>query len=94
MEDDVKCPRCGVEAAIMGTRTEVTGDRSPETETEVWTVLVYRCRNPNCREYGKDVGETRHRIFPEGTGELPPPPAGGTSLGEGGKDGGEGGEGA
>lgn len=64
----MKCPKCGVEAAIMGTKTKATGDQSPKTQTEVWTVLVYQCRNPGCNEFGKEVGESQHKIYPE---EIP-----------------------
>lgn len=61
----MKCPKCGVEAAIMKTRMEADGDKSPDTQTEVWAVQVHQCRNPTCGDYEKDVGETRHRVFPE-----------------------------
>lgn len=63
----MQCPKCGLEAVIMVTRMEAKGDQSPETQTEVWAVQVHRCRNPACKEYQRDVGETRHRVFPEET---------------------------
>lgn len=63
----MKCSKCAVEAAIMKTRMETTGDQSPDTQTEVWAVMEYQCRNPACGAYGKPVGETRHRVYPEET---------------------------
>ena len=64
----MKCPECGVEGMIWESRTEVTGDSSPQEQTQVWTVLRYRCRNPNCPscERGTVIGEDRVRIYPEG----------------------------
>lgn len=61
----MRCPKCGVEAAMMRTRTVAVGDQSPDTQTEIWTVMVYQCRNPGCPQHRKDVGETRHRVYPE-----------------------------
>ena len=66
-EDAMNCPGCGVPAVIMRSGTEVTGDRSPDTQTEVWSVLEYHCRNPQCIKCGEDIGETRHRIYPQST---------------------------
>ena len=66
----MQCPKCGVEAAIMNTRTEITGDQSPETQTRVWSVLMYQCRNPACKAFRTDVGETRHLVFPERSAET------------------------
>ena len=60
----MQCPECKLEAYIMGKSTEVLGDESPETETEVWSVLEFECRNPACQMNGKKVGEVRHRVYP------------------------------
>lgn len=60
----MRCPSCGVDAAIMHTRTEVEGDTAPEMQTQVFAVLEYQCRNPACERNGEPVGETRHRLFP------------------------------
>lgn len=61
----MNCPKCGVEAAIMTTRTEVMGDDTPEAQTEVFQVLGYQCRNPQCERFERDVGEEKIRIYPE-----------------------------
>lgn len=62
----MKCPNCGLEAMIREAETQVTGDSSPEEQTEVWTVLRYVCRNPACPACQNEtvVGETRSRIYP------------------------------
>lgn len=64
----MNCPKCGVEAAIMASRVEVIGDDSPEKQTEVYQVLVYQCRNPQCDCFERDIGEEKIRTYPE-TGE-------------------------
>lgn len=61
----MKCPKCSLEAMITRTRMEADGDKSPDTQTEVWVVQVYQCRNPVCGAFETDVGETHHRVFPE-----------------------------
>jgi hypothetical protein len=61
----MKCEKCGLEAVIMRTRMDANGDQSPSTQTEVWAIQTYQCRNPACGECGKDVGETHHRVYPE-----------------------------
>lgn len=53
----MKCPKCGIEMMIQGTRTEVNGDDSPTTPTEVYTVLVMTCRNPQCQGHTEEVKE-------------------------------------
>lgn len=61
----MRCPECGLEAIISYSRTEVEGDKSPDTETRVFTVLEYQCRNPTCPQNGKSVGESKHQTYPE-----------------------------
>lgn len=64
----MKCPKCGLEAQINRSKTEVTGDNSPDTETKIFTVLTFVCRNPQCGEHQKQIGEVRHQIYPEVSG--------------------------
>ena len=49
---------------IQAAETQVTGDSTPEEQTEVWTVLRYVCRNPACNEHQKEIGQSRSRIYP------------------------------
>lgn len=63
------CANCGVEAIIGATRTEVVGDESPSTQTEVYEVLSYRCRNPQCPQSGQEIGTERIKIYPAKGGE-------------------------
>ena len=58
---------CEVHPLILRSYTEVRGDRSPDTETEVFTVLVMQCRNPSCLSYQK-IYEER---IPMPLGEAP-----------------------
>lgn len=63
------CPKCGVEAIIAGTRTEVVGDSSPTTQTEVYEVLSYQCRNAQCTAVGQEIGAEKIKIYPREGGE-------------------------
>ena len=45
------CPLCKVEMRLES-RTAVTGDESPDTETRVLLVQEFFCRNPQCERYG------------------------------------------
>ena len=60
----MNCPKCGVEAVIMGTAVEVRGDESPATQTEVFEVLKYQCRNPQCPNFEQEVGTVRIKTYP------------------------------
>ena len=42
------CKFCGNEMYITGSRIRVEGDNSPDTQTKVWRVLSFRCKNPRC----------------------------------------------
>lgn len=55
---------CSVDPFVCKTYLRVTGDNSPDTETKVYTVIVYKCINPNCADYGKTWEEeilTEHK---------------------------------
>lgn len=58
------CPTCGVETIIGAARTEVVGDDSPSTQTEVFEVLSHFCRNTLCPNTGKKVVEQKIKIYP------------------------------
>jgi len=51
------CSKCGNEMFITGGRISVTGDTSPDTETEVWRILTYTCQNPKCNGSGQPSEE-------------------------------------
>lgn len=59
----MKCGKCGCEGIISSFRYEVEGDTSPDTQTKVYHVQTWTCRNKKCEEYGKKLGETRTLIF-------------------------------
>jgi len=59
----MKCKVCGIDGQIMGSRTEVTGDKSPDTVTQVFSVLESECVNPQCENDGKSIGEERILVF-------------------------------
>ena len=56
------CPYCNVVTKIERHRVEVEGDNSPDTETRVYRVLDFVCRNPQCAHCGEKVGETKTKI--------------------------------
>ena len=39
--------------AIVDSRIQVEGDKSPDTQTRVYRVLDFACRSKQCSEYGK-----------------------------------------
>lgn len=59
------CPLCKTQLYIKSSKMEVVGDKSPDTQTEVYTVLSQSCRNPVCDNYGKDVAEIRLKQYPK-----------------------------
>ena len=59
----MKCPKCGIELRITSTRTQVEGDKSPDTPTRVFTVQDLTCVNPQCENCGMPVQQTRHLIY-------------------------------
>ncbi len=67
----MKCPKCAIELRIASTRTQVEGDKSPDTPTRVYTVQDLTCVNPQCENYGMPVQQTRHLLY-----EDEPPVAG------------------
>ncbi len=59
----MKCPYCEIEGVISGVKTQVEGDSSPETQTQVFTVQDITCRNPQCSHFEQKVAEVKHQIF-------------------------------
>lgn len=58
----MKCPICDVEAMIGRSYTSVEGDNSPDTETRVFTVQEFWCRNKQCENYGRPIGIKKHQL--------------------------------
>nr|DAK54877.1 MAG TPA: Ogr/Delta-like zinc finger protein [Caudoviricetes sp.] len=58
----MKCPLCNIEMSIQRSYTEVTGDNSPDTETQVFTVQELTCRNKQCSNYGKIVETAKTQL--------------------------------
>jgi hypothetical protein len=58
------CPQCGLEAIIHSVNTQIRGDDSPDTRTEIFRRMVFHCRNPRCKSFGKEIGEQVRRTFP------------------------------
>ena len=58
----MKCPLCKEEGLISKTYTTVEGDKSPDTETKVFTVQEIICRNKNCSSYGKVFDTVKHQL--------------------------------
>lgn len=59
------CPVCGVEAAITRSAYQVEGDTAPDTETKVYSVLHFSCRNKKCRMFDREIGTVRHEMQTE-----------------------------
>lgn len=49
---DNLCSSCGVLMDIDHVVYEMEGDESDKTETKLYTVPLYRCRNPACPRFG------------------------------------------
>ena len=49
----MQCKGCGLEAMIADKKLCFEGDESPDTGTRAFYELTYKCRNPQCPEFGK-----------------------------------------
>lgn len=58
----MKCSKCGTEAFIKEAEIVVEGDESPDTETKVFNVAHFVCRNPKCTQYGNEIGTDKTRM--------------------------------
>ena len=56
------CPVCNTQAIIASSEIKVTGDTSPDTETQIFRIHTFQCRNPKCSKYQKDIGEISNEI--------------------------------
>lgn len=56
----MKC--CDIEPMIVGSHTEVEGDNSPDTQTNVYHVLTYKCVNPQCENF-ESTWEEKIKIY-------------------------------
>lgn len=52
------CESCDCEMRIVGSTIKVTGDNSPDTETKLYRVQTFKCRNKNCPHPQEKVIET------------------------------------
>ena len=55
----MKCPKCGMDAIISEARNVAEGDHSPDTQTRIYRVLTFRCRNRQCEDCGREIGQER-----------------------------------
>lgn len=51
----MKCLNCNIDMPIDHSAYLATGDNSPQTPTELFTVLYYACHNPACPLQGQLV---------------------------------------
>lgn len=57
------CSKCGLEGIIHSVEHRVTGDESPDTQTQVFVVQHFVCRNPQCEDFEKEIGEEESRLL-------------------------------
>ena len=55
----MKCPKCGMDGIIMRSGYAVSGDQSPDTTTELYRILTFACRNKQCGDFGREIGQQR-----------------------------------
>lgn len=55
----MKCPKCGMDAIISESHNLITGDKSPDEKTRLYRVLTFSCRNPQCEQCGKEIGQQK-----------------------------------
>lgn len=53
----MKCPLCPVEPIVNNAGKSITGDNSPDTPTKIYDRINFVCRNPQCPNFGKVIGE-------------------------------------
>jgi hypothetical protein len=47
------CEQCGLDMRVVGSRNVITGDKSPDEATRLFTVLTLECKNKQCSAYGQ-----------------------------------------
>lgn len=55
----MKCPKCGMDGIIIRSGYTVSGDQSPDTPTELYRILTFACRNKQCENLGREIGQQR-----------------------------------
>ena len=58
------CPICKTEMRIADVRQEVSGDMSPDTQTEIYTVQDLVCRNKQCTGFDRVMQSVKTKIYP------------------------------
>lgn len=56
------CPICNTNGIISSAETIVTGDDSPDAETQIFKKMTIICRNPKCSKYQKEIGVVENEI--------------------------------
>lgn len=56
------CPKCNTLAAIGMTRYVVVDDNTPEKKTKLFIEQQFKCRNPQCQEFGNVIGTKRNPL--------------------------------
>lgn len=56
------CPKCKIEARISQTKHVVENDDTPEKDTKLFIEQHFTCRNPQCADFGKEIGVKRNPI--------------------------------
>ena len=49
------CDKCGLDMRVVSGRNVITGDKSPDEATKLYTVLTLECRNKQCTAYKKQI---------------------------------------
>jgi len=60
------CSKCRCEMRIHKSYFKVTGDQSPDAQTQVIQVQELICKNPQCSEYsqnGENATEVAHVVY-------------------------------
>lgn len=56
------CPKCKCELRINKSYLRVTGDKNPDTQTQVEQVLEFVCKNPQCTSFNQTT-EQSHIVY-------------------------------
>ena len=56
------CPKCNTLAAIGATKYVTENDDSPEKATKLFIEQQFKCRNPQCRDFGKVIGTKKNEL--------------------------------
>ena len=59
----MRCDKCDLDMFIDSSITEIEGDKSPDTQTKVFTVQSLSCHNPKCVYKGKSY-EIKIQTYP------------------------------